>query len=158
MQNFAQPRGHCVDLEADREPKLLCLRADGGVPCLRVESRWSEAGGTGGPMLSRESDASGILQDIEINSREERRVSMETFRARLVVSLLILATSVVVFGQVKLSTGQTSPLPGQARPGQAAQHPQQEPCWKRVGISSATMEEERSIQRESRAQIEAVCR
>jgi len=83
---------------------------------------------------------------------------METFRARLVVSLLILATSVVVFGQVKLSTGQTSPLPGQARPGQAAQHPQQEPCWKRVGISSATMEEERSIQRESRAQIEAVCR
>jgi len=81
---------------------------------------------------------------------------MHTLRARLVVSWLILASSISVFGQVKVSNGQT-PLPGQTHPGQAA-HAQQEPCWKQVGISSATMDEQRSIQKQSRAQIEAVCR
>jgi hypothetical protein len=81
---------------------------------------------------------------------------MQTLRARLVVSSLILASSISVFGQVKVSSGQ-APLAGQARPGQVA-HTQQEPCWKQVGISSATMDQQKSIQRESRAQIEAVCR
>jgi hypothetical protein len=81
---------------------------------------------------------------------------MQTSRARSIESLLILASSIGAFGQVKVSSGQTA-LPGQAHPGQAA-HAQQEPCWKQVGISSAAMDEQRSIQKESRAQIEAVCR
>jgi len=79
---------------------------------------------------------------------------MQTSRARSAVSLLILASSIGVSGQVK--NGQT-PLAGQTHPGQVA-HVQQEPCWKQVGISSAAMDEQRSIQKESRAQIEAVCR
>jgi len=80
---------------------------------------------------------------------------MQTSRARSVVSLLFLASSIGGFGQVKVSNGQT-PLGGQAHPGPVA-HAQQEPCWKQVGISSAAMDEQRSIQKESRAQIEAVC-
>jgi hypothetical protein len=80
---------------------------------------------------------------------------MQNFRARWVVSLLILASSIAGFGQVKFSSGQ-APLAGQTRPGQAAR-PHEEPCWKQVGISSAAMDEQKSIQRESRAQIEAVC-
>jgi len=80
---------------------------------------------------------------------------MQTFRAGLVLTLLMPASSINVFSQVKVPSGQTSPA-GQAHPGQVA-HAQQEPCWKQVGISSATMDEQRSIQRESRAQIDSVC-
>jgi hypothetical protein len=80
---------------------------------------------------------------------------MQTWRVRWVVSLLILASSIAAFGQVRVAGGQ-APLAGQTRPGQVA-HPQQEPCWKQVGISSAAIDEQKSIRRESRAQIEAVC-
>jgi len=76
---------------------------------------------------------------------------MQTLGTRLALSFLILASSISVSGQVRAATGQAT------HPGQAAQHPQQEPCWKQVGISQATMDEQRSIQRESRAQIESVC-
>jgi hypothetical protein len=76
---------------------------------------------------------------------------MQTLRARLALSFLILASSISVFGQVRAATGQAT------HPGQVAQQPKQEPCWKQVGISQATMDEQRSIQRESREQIEAVC-
>lgn len=77
---------------------------------------------------------------------------MQTLRARLALSFLILASSISVFGQVRATTGQAT------HPGQVAQQPKQEPCWKQAGISQATMEEEKSIRRESKAQIEAVCR
>jgi len=78
---------------------------------------------------------------------------MQTHRARLVVSFLILASASSVFSQVKVPTVQGV---SKARLSEA-QHPQQEPCWKQVGISQAAMDEEKSIRREARAQIEAVC-
>jgi hypothetical protein len=81
---------------------------------------------------------------------------MKARRSSLLISLLILATPLWVFGQLKVPAAQISPLPGTTRTGHA-QQPQQEPCWKQVGISSATMEEQRTIQREARAQVEAVC-
>jgi hypothetical protein len=81
---------------------------------------------------------------------------MKARRSSLFLPLLILATPLWVCGQVKIPAVQTSPLPGTARTGHA-QQPQQEPCWKQVGISQAAMDEQRSIQREARAQVEAVC-
>ena len=35
--------------------------------------------------------------------------------------------------------------------------PKQEPCWQQAGISKAAMQERRSIEESTRAQIEAVC-
>jgi hypothetical protein len=81
---------------------------------------------------------------------------MRARRSSLLMSLVILATPLWVFSQVKVPAAQISPVPGSARAGHA-QQPQQEPCWKQVGISQATMEQQRTIQQESRAQVEAVC-
>jgi hypothetical protein len=81
---------------------------------------------------------------------------MKARRSGLVLAALILATPLRVFGQLKLPGVQNSPLPGQARLGQPS-HPQQEPCWKQVGISPAVIEEQKAIQHETRAQVEAVC-
>lgn len=81
---------------------------------------------------------------------------MNARRSSALISLLILGTPLWVFSQLKVPAAPISPLPGQARTGHP-QQPQQEPCWKQVGISPAIMEEQRAIQRESRAQVEAVC-
>jgi Spy/CpxP family protein refolding chaperone len=39
----------------------------------------------------------------------------------------------------------------------AGKQPRVEPCWQQVGISKSAMEERAAIQRETRAQVEAVC-
>ena len=50
--------------------------------------------------------------------------------------------------------GRTQPLPGTARHAKA---PRQVPCWQEAGVTKATMEERRSIEQSSRAEIQAVC-
>lgn len=39
----------------------------------------------------------------------------------------------------------------------AGKQPRVEPCWQQAGISKSAMEERAAIQRETRAQVEAVC-
>jgi hypothetical protein len=47
-----------------------------------------------------------------------------------------------------------TPLPETARHPKA---PRQVPCWQEAGVTKATMEERRSIEQRSRAEIQAVC-
>jgi hypothetical protein len=51
-------------------------------------------------------------------------------------------------------TAGPAPIPPVARPGV---HIRQEPCWQEAGVSKAAMEQRRSIERSSKAQIESVC-
>ena len=49
--------------------------------------------------------------------------------------------------------GRTQPLPATRHP----KAPRQVPCWQEAGVTKATMEERRSIEQSSRAEIQSVC-
>ncbi len=46
---------------------------------------------------------------------------------------------------------------GPTRENQKVRRPQQEPCWKEVGISPGVMEQRKSIEESARAQVRGVC-
>jgi Spy/CpxP family protein refolding chaperone len=68
-------------------------------------------------------------------------------------SLLVVACCALAHGQA------ASPKPGVPVRAEAPVNraPHQAPCWQQVGISKAAIDQRRSVEQNTRAQVEAVC-
>lgn len=77
------------------------------------------------------------------------------FACTIVLALSGIALSALAQVSVPVPRiGRKQPLPTTARHPKA---PRQEPCWQEAGVTKATMEERRSIEQSSRAEIQSVC-
>lgn len=71
-------------------------------------------------------------------------------------SLLLCAVCLTFIGRsVAQAVPTPAPVPG--HPVTRSPRPRQQPCWEVAGVSKSAMEERRSIQQQTRSEVEAVC-
>ena len=76
------------------------------------------------------------------------------FACTIVLAFSGIALSAVAQVSMPVPRIGRTPVPATARHPKA---PRQVPCWQEAGVTKATMEERRSIEQSSRAEIQAVC-